>query len=330
LFFRFNFSISDILTAKEGAGKMAKKNCRLWFLTLVAVLTFSAIISAQEPEEEGVRGSFLTSRPAPTKSRTTSSPTRRPPRNPRNPKTADPNAAANTGQPKFAGSGTTGDSGVSSATHALTKSGPIGLGYSFYLRDSNGDPVRVDPSRDFHYKDSLRVSLEANTNGYLYVFYTENNSSPLMLFPDARLLQGDNRIEAHVPYEVPSSHEVDPAKRWFVFDNKPAVERLYIVVSRQPLPGVPIGDELLVYCKGQANCMWRPQQTAWALVQEGLNAKVNTSKSKAVGQPQTETERDATTRGIGLDTTAPAPTVVRMNVSSNAPVLVTMVDLNHK
>jgi Domain of unknown function (DUF4384) len=327
LFFRSKFNISDILTAKELAGEMAKKDCRLWFLTLVALLTFSAIVIAQEPEEEGVRGSFLTSRPAPTNSRTTSNPTRRPPRNPRNSGTTDSNAATNTGQPRFAGSGTKDTSGVSSGTHAL---GPIGLGYSFYLRESNGEPVRVDPSRDFHYKDSLRVSLEANTNGYLYVFYTENNSNPQMLFPDARLLQGDNRIEAHVPYEVPSSHEVDPAKRWFVFDDKPAVERLYIVVSRQPLPGVPRGDELLVYCKGQANCTWRPPQAAWALIQEGLNAKVNTSKSKAVGQPQTETERDATTRGLGLDTTAPAPTVVKMNVSSNAPVLVTMVDLNHK
>lgn len=315
---------------------MAKKDCRLWFLTLITVLTFCAIVSAQEPDEDGVRGSFLTSRPAPTKSRTTSNQTHRPPRNPRNPRTTDSNTTAttttttNTGQPQFAGSGTTGSSGVSSTTHALTSSGPIGLGYSFYLRESNGDAVRVDPSRDFHYKDSLRVSLEANTNGYLYVFYTENNSNPQMLFPDARLLQGDNRIEAHVPYEVPSSHESDPAKRWFVFDDKPAVERLYIVVSRQPLPGVPRGDELLVYCKGQANCTWRPPQAAWALVQEGLNAKVNTSKSKAFGQPQTETERESTTRGLGLDTTAPAPSVVRMNVSSNAPVLVTMVDLNHK
>jgi len=218
---------------------------------------------------------------------------------------------------------------ASSVKHPVA-GGPIGLGYSLYLRDSNGDPVRVDPSREFHYKDALRVSLEANTDGFLYVFYTENDGHPQMLFPDARLIQGTNRIEAHVPYEVPSSHEADPSRRWFVFDEKPALERLYIVITRQPLPMVPVGDDLLAYCNGQANCTWQPPESVWSTVRDGLNAKVQVSKSDSVGQAQTQTERDAAVRGIGLDTTAPAPTVVRMNVSSNAPALVTKVELVHK
>ena len=297
---------------------------------IIAAFSVTAVISqgvfGQEQEEEGVRGSFLTSRPAPTKPRPTPTPARRQQR-PRQPSNGNETSSTNSHK------GFTDSNGANSAGNiksALTPGGPIGLGYSLYLRDNNGDPVRVDPSREFHHKDALRVSLEANTNGFLYVFYTENDGSPQMLFPDARLIQGSNKIQAHVPYEVPSSHESDPSKRWFVFDDKPAIEQLYIVVTRQPLPLVPVGDELLAYCRGQANCTWQPPTSAWAIVKDGMNARTEVSKIQAGGQAQTQTEREATTRGIGLDTTAPAPTVVRMNVASDSPVLVTRLELVHK
>jgi hypothetical protein len=295
-------------------------------LALVSVIVFASYgYFAQDQEEVGVRGSFLTSRPARAKPGPTPTQPRRSQRTRQ--KSTNPDAVSTTKHPGFTDPSSTDP--ASGVKHPVA-SGPIGLGYSLYLRDSNGDPIRVDPSREFHYKDALRVSLEANSDGFLYVFYTENDGRPQMLFPDARLIQGTNRIEAHVPYEVPSSHEADPSRRWFVFDEKPALERLYIVITREPLSMVPIGDDLLGYCKGQANCIWQASETAWSVVRDGLNAKVKVSKSDSIGQAQTQTEREATTRGIGLDTTAPAPTVVRMNVSSNSPVLVTKVELVHK
>ncbi len=52
--------------------------------------------------------------------------------------------------------------------------------------------------------------------------------------------------------------------------------------------------------------------------------------SSTFGQPQTEKEQVATTRGLGLDQTAPQPSVIRMNASTNAPVLVTVLGLVHK
>jgi hypothetical protein len=151
-----------------------------------------------------------------------------------------------------------------------------------------------------------------------------------MLYPDARLSGGDNKISAHVPYEVPSSFETDPSRRWFVFDQNPATEHLYVVVSRRPLPGIPTSDDLIAYCKGQVNCNWKPTEPVWASVKVGLSANVHVSVARNAGQVQTEAEKTATTRGLGLSTSAPAPTVIRMTASSNAPVLVTKVDLIHK
>ena len=56
--------------------------------------------------------------------------------------------------------------------------------------------------------------------------------------------------------------------------------------------------------------------------------KVVTSNTS--GQAQTEKEETAATRGLGLDQSAPQPSVIRMSASTSAPVLVTMLDLVHK
>lgn len=208
-----------------------------------------------------------------------------------------------------------------------TYAGAIGLGYSLYMRDDQGNAVRVDPSREFRAGDRIRLALETNTAGYLYIFHTENDGEPQMLYPDARLEKGDNRIEAHVPYEIPWNEP--GVENWFKFDANPANERLYVVVTREPLPGVPTGEQLVSYC-GQNRCPWRPPAGAWAQLKASGEAKVGVVKSKTYGQKQSQTEQVAVTRGIGLEQSAPEPSVIRMNASSNLPVLVTAVDLIHK
>jgi hypothetical protein len=215
----------------------------------------------------------------------------------------------------------------SATAPANNYSGAIGLGYSLYMRDDQGNAVRVDPAREFRAGDRIRLALETNTDGYLYIFHTENDGEPQMLYPDVRLEKGDNRIEAHVPYEIPWNEP--GVENWFKFDANPANERLYVVVTREPLPGVPVGDQLVNYC-GQNRCPWRPPAGAWAQLKASGQAKVGVVKSKTYGQKQSQTEQVAVTRGIGLDQTAPEPSVIRMNASSNLPILITAVDLIHR
>ncbi len=208
-----------------------------------------------------------------------------------------------------------------------TYSGAIGLGYSLYMRDDQGNAIRVDPSREFRAGDRIRLALETNTDGYLYIFHTENDGEPQMLYPDVRLERGDNRIEAHVPYEIPWNEP--GVENWFKFDANPANERLYVVVTREPIPGVPTGDQLVNYC-GQNRCPWRAPAGAWAQLKASGQAKVGVVKSKTYGQKQSQTEQVAVTRGLGLEQSAPEPSVIRMNASSNLPILVTAVDLIHR
>lgn len=319
-----------------------------------------------DDEEITVRGAFLTTRPAaeekkkpaatsdtPTSARTR--PTSERPQTANNnarqqPQSGRNNSAKNTGaknnttasnknttgsnkntNPPVKGTGGTPD-GNPAYTLANFSPSAIGLGYTLYMKDANGDATRVDPSHVFHSGEAIRLSLEANTDGYLYVFYTENGTNAQMIFPDARLGRGNNYVRAHVPYEVPSNMEANESLRWFVFDTTPATERVYIVLTREPLPDVPTGEGLVSYCLDtNHSCPWNPSRSLWAeLTKEQGQEQVATSKIKDEGHVQTPREREATTRGLGLAADAPEPTIVRMNASSTTGLLVTSIALTHK
>ncbi|HEY5073588.1 MAG TPA: DUF4384 domain-containing protein [Pyrinomonadaceae bacterium] len=295
-------------------------------IMLLAIAAFTCgllIVNAQEPDDE-VRGAFLSSRPKTTNSNATRR--RRPPRSSNS--NASSNTAANTNTGKTANANLTSNRN-SSAVNGRAQA--IGLGYTLFMRDPNGRSVRVEPGHEFHNGDRVRISLEPNVDGYLYVFHTEGAGQPEMIYPDARLDAGENWIEAHVPMEVPSSEQSDERYHWFVFDNNPATERLYVVVTRQPLPSVPTGADLVKFCsENKDKCPWRPFSEVWAQLQDASKAEVKVVTSKTFGQSETEKEQVATTRGLGLDQSAPQPAVIRMTATTNAPVLVTILDLVHK
>ena len=86
------------------------------------------------------------------------------------------------------------------------------------MRDSNGLAVRTDPEHVFQKGDRVRVLLETNTDGYLYIFNTTNDGPAIMIYPDAELDEAGNYIQAHVPFEIPSSLGSGGRLRWFAFD----------------------------------------------------------------------------------------------------------------
>lgn len=299
-------------------------------LTILAIVVLSAasgvfLASAQQSDEE-VRGAFLSTRPKTTNA---NAPARR-----RRP----PQRRANTSSTTVKNANTINNANVGSNTSFTNFNSnrlptpAIALGYTIFMRDMNGRAVRVDPAREFHNGDRIRISLEPNVDGYVYVFHTENDGPPEMIYPDARLEGGENWIEAHVPIDIPSTLEADERLRWFQFYGNAGTERLYVVITRDPLPEVPVAESLVNFCTANKDkCPWRPPVNAWAQIQQASKAevKVVTTRTSA-GQVQTEKEQIATTRGLGLDQTAPQPSVIRMSAATNAPVLVTILDLIHK
>jgi hypothetical protein len=284
-------------------------------ILFLLVLTLAAVSaqSTSQQEEEGVRGAFLTTRPKqvdkPAGNSTAAKPIRR------RRKTLDsgkpiPISTPNPGQ----------------------KSGQrIGLGLTLFTRDSNGLALRSDPNRVFRKGDRVRVLLETNADGYLYIFNTTDGGKPVMIYPDAQLDDAGNYIQSHVPFEIPSSVAAEERLRWFSFDEQPGAERLFFVFTREPLPAVPIDDDLLNYCRGTRNkCPWQPGVEVWAQIQKELSAPVQVDKSQQYGNAQSASEQSGSTRGIGLSREDPEPSLVMLTASSNTPILVATLELIHR
>jgi hypothetical protein len=292
-------------------------------LTLAGLTIGMAIVSAQ-PQDEDVRGAFLESRP---KTTNVNGPSRRHRRRPANANTSAPanNATANKNS-NAANSNTT-----VKRSDARNSKIAIGLGYTMFMREPSGRSIRVEPTREFHNGDRVRLALEPNVDGYLYIFDSEDGGPAKMIYPDARLDAGDNWIEAHVPVEVPSSEETEEPRRWFEFYGNPGGDRLYVVFSREPLQSVPTADELVAFCGlNKDKCPWQPPADVWQSIQKATMADVKVATTQNFGQAQTERERAAMTRGLGLDQSMPQPSVIRINASSKDSMLVTVLDLVHK
>jgi hypothetical protein len=277
--------------------------CRKWLLYVVLLSCSSPGIMGQEikPEDDpSARGFFLVSRPVKSAVSTANSALRKP---------ARPTPKVN-----------------NKAASDITT---LGLGYTIYLRNQQGQPVRVDPRQEFRAGDAVRITIESNANGHLYIFHSEGEQPPIMLFPDPRLAKGENRVQAHVPYEVPSSKDVIEARRWFVFDERAAMERIYLVFSENPLPEVPQGAALVAFCQ-TAECPWQPSTTLWESLKQQARQPLRTSISRSLDETQTSQEQEAISRGLSLPKEAPAPSVVKVNQTKTAKLLVTTIDLIHK
>jgi hypothetical protein len=286
----------------------------------------SSTSESAEPDEENTRGAFMTSRPKTVEkpAKSTGSAANSPqPRSRRRPKPQTSGTSSGTAK---------GNSTPSTAVDS--KKNPIvqkmGLGVTLFMRDANGLAVRVDPTHEFHKGDAVRVLLETNADGHLYIFNTTDDGPPVMIYPDPELDAAGNFLQAHVPLEIPSSTAAEENLKWFRFDEHPGIERLYFVFTREPLAGVPIEDDLAKFCAEKKNCNWHPEPALWTSLQKEMSTPTPVSKSEKYGRAQTSAEHEAVTRSIGLSREDPEPSLVMMNASTATALLVAAVDLFHR
>jgi hypothetical protein len=285
------------------------------------LLTFLFALAAFIPtmtfaqQDEDVRGAFMTSRPKPVAKGTKSAPTTKPSRRHPQP-TMDPDPKKGSTPPK----------GNPPKVNAVR----MGLGLTLFMRDSNGLAARTDPTRQFRKGDHVRFLIETNADGYLYVFNTTDNGQPVMIYPDPEVDEAGNYFQAHVPFEIPSSVAAEERLRWFTFDEHPGAEKLYFVFTREPLTAVPMEDDLITYCReNDGKCPWHPGPDVWAGIQKELDEPVQVAKTDGTGSAQTAAERQAVTRGIGLNRDDPEPSLIMLTASTTKNMLVVALNLNH-
>jgi hypothetical protein len=307
---------------------------RLSVLLFAMVCVGAVVIGTAAPalqDEDDVRGAFLTSRPKEKGSAPGSAnkPSRR---RPKATVSNDPGKVPEKKPVRPTGPTSGGPIASNKPSEPVKPVNVprIGLGVTLFTRDSNGLAVRVDPEHVFRKGDRVRVLLETNTDGYLYIFNQTNDGPVIMIYPDAQLDEAGNYIKAHIPWEIPSGAADEERLRWLMFDDVAGTERLFFVLTREPLKDVPTEDELIAFCKDSNNsCPWRPSPEVWELVQKQMQEPLKKDTNGRYGRAQTAPETQASTRGLSLAKEDPEPSLIMM-ASSTSPMLVTSLDLIHK
>lgn len=206
---------------------------------------------------------------------------------------------------------------------------PLGLGLSLFRVLSQAESIRVDPASTFRGQDKFRFVVEPGLDGYLYVFVRTGDGAPVMIYPDARLDDGDNFVYAHTVTEVPSrrnrQHDV------FRLTGSPAVEHVTIVLTRQPLPSVPIAEDLVAYCASREGvCLWRPEPGTVAEVRSAASKPALVSAVKDAGKRLTDDAVRLLTREVVLGASDDAPTIVAVAGTVDAPLLAYELTIRHE
>jgi hypothetical protein len=209
---------------------------------------------------------------------------------------------------------------------------PLALGYTILVKDDTGRLFVADPRHEFKTGDRFAVALETNADGYLYLFSAENGRNPELLFPNAQIDGGTNAVQAHVRATFPTGASAD-VEYFIDVTDPPATEHLFVVFSRQPLADVPAGQALVKFCgKNLEDCAWKPTAAQWARILDGVKGgRVTEAKNAQFAQTAPPPVMPGMLqRSLKVRKEDPKPSIVRVNESPDADLLVTEIVLTHK
>jgi len=92
------------------------------------------------------------------------------------------------------------------------------MNVSLTRQGKQGNEEAVSPATTFYSGESVRVSIQTEQNGFMYIILQGSSAKVSMLYPNPRLNGGNNRITKGQPLNIP-----------FKFDDQPGTETVYLV-----------------------------------------------------------------------------------------------------
>ena len=103
----------------------------------------------------------------------------------------------------------------------------LGLRYSLLKYVGDNDYVEVDPELTFRSGEKIRLRVQANDDAYLYIVMQGSSGAWRVMFPADEFGEGSNRVLAGRVYDI-------PGRTRLVFDEQAGVEKLFVILTRQP------------------------------------------------------------------------------------------------
>lgn len=128
------------------------------------------------------------------------------------------------------------------------------------LKNDSGTLVPTDPSTEFKAGDQIKIQLESNFDGFIYVVNIQPSGKRCLMFPypDA----ADNSVRSGERYDIP------PGGDAMEFDKEKGTEVLQVIMSRDRIPYL---DAAL---KEPERCLAQSASSAAAELQGGIVKKV--------------------------------------------------------
>jgi Domain of unknown function (DUF4384) len=99
---------------------------------------------------------------------------------------------------------------------------------TIYLQESPQTYREASFDDVFFNGQRFRLQVTPTQNGYLYMLCENSQGSAVVLYPNDSSASG-NHVRAARPVTV-------PGRSWFQFDEDPGTERVYVILSRRPIP----------------------------------------------------------------------------------------------
>jgi len=128
------------------------------------------------------------------------------------------------------------------------------------LKLDDNSLVPVDPSHVFKAGDQIKIQLESNFDGFIYVVNIQPSGKTCLMFPYPGV--PDNRVASEEQYQIP------PGKDALQFDEEKGTEVLQVIMSRDRVPYL---DAAL---KEPEQCLAQSATTVAAELQAGIVKKV--------------------------------------------------------
>src|ERR1019366_293806 len=104
----------------------------------------------------------------------------------------------------------------------------LGFRYTLALVNlTSGKAEAVDPDRDFRKGECVRIEVESNHSGYLYVLSKQSSGGWLPLFPSSEMPDESNVLDPGQKVRAPKDY-------CFEIADPPGTETLFVVLSRSP------------------------------------------------------------------------------------------------
>lgn len=100
-----------------------------------------------------------------------------------------------------------------------------GVEVTVFLQEKNGTLTPVSPDREFRKGESVKIRIESNFRGYLYIVNHGASGNKSLIFPDRK---ESNLIHPGKTYLLPNTYDL-------VFDEKAGFETVQVIVAPQRL-----------------------------------------------------------------------------------------------